>query len=271
MTDIGFDLSVARVWNALAGGRDNFAVDRALLAPILADVAPGLRKLPEANAGFLIRACEYLAGEAGVTQYIDCGPGLPIGAHVHDVVQKLQPTARVVYVDQDPIVLAHARALLEVNDRIAVVEGDIFDPDSLLSHPAIRDLLDFTQPIAVLQTATLHYHPGPVAELAGVMQTYVDALPSGSYTVISHFMDPEIPERTARVRQIEKHLAVNEHGSAWFRTRDEIRSLFPGQDLTEPGLEACMYWPDPDLAMRSSASTPEWTGELIAGGVGQLR
>jgi hypothetical protein len=260
--------SAARVWNALAGGKDNFAVDRDVVRQILSEVTPAFRALPHVNYEFMIRACEYLAGTAGITQYLDCGPGLPIGRHVHDIVQELQPAARVLYVDHDAMALTHARALLATNDLVQVIEADIFKPDELLTQPLVRDFLDFSQPIAVLHTATLHHHPGPLAEIAGVMRVYVDALPAGSYTVISHLLDPEIPALDEHVSQIEKHLTASSLASGWFRTRDEIRDMFPGQDLTDPGIAACRYWPKPDPADPSKATRPDWPRDCLAGGIG---
>lgn len=252
--------SAARVWNALASGKDNFAVDRDVVRSV-ADIAPQFRDLTAANRRFVQHACEYLAGTAGITQFLDCGPGLPIGRHVHDFVHAIDPAARVLYVDHDPMALTHARALLATNDNVQVIDGDIFDPEQLLKQPDVLDSLDWSAPIAVLHTATLHHPPGFPRDVVDVMQAYVEALPPGSYTVISHLLDPEHPALTELIHQVEKRLVAS-MGSGWFRTQDEIRALFSGQDLIAPGIVACSNWPDP-------ANPPEGIRGCLAGGIGR--
>src|SRR4051812_40438921 len=120
--------SSARFWNLAQGGKDHYAVDRRLIVGVQ-EIAPQFGGMAAANQEFLLRACEYLAGTAGVTQFVDCGPGLPVGDRVHDIVQAINPTANVLYVDNDPAVLAHARSFVVANEHVRVVDGDIFAPD----------------------------------------------------------------------------------------------------------------------------------------------
>ncbi|WP_432888746.1 SAM-dependent methyltransferase [Kribbella sp. CA-245084] len=234
--------SIARVYDAFLGGKDNFEVDREVLRRVAA-VAPEAKDLAWSNRNFLIRACRFLAGQAGITQYLDCGSGLPTAENTHQVVQRIQPEAKVLYIDNDPVVLAHGRALLEENENTLFVSADIFDPDEVLSKPEVRDFLDFSEPIAVMQAGTLHHYIG--TEGAQIMQKYVDAVVPGSYTVISHFYDPETPEHSAVAVKMEETFIHSPMGSGRFRTRKELMEFFPDQELVAPGLVLCDdWWPD---------------------------
>ena len=234
--------SIARVYDAFLGGKDNFEVDREVLRGVQA-AAPQAQDLAWSNRNFLIRACRFLAGQAGITQYLDCGSGLPTAENTHQVVQRIQPEAKVLYIDNDPVVLAHGRALLEENENTLFVSADIFDPDEVLSKPEVRDFLDFSQPIAVVQAGTLHHYIG--TEGAQIMQKYVDAVVPGSYTVISHFYNPETPEHSEVARKMEEKFIHSPMGSGRFRTRKELMEFFPDQELVAPGLVLCDdWWPD---------------------------
>jgi hypothetical protein len=234
--------SIARVYDAFLGGKDNFEVDREVLRGVQA-AAPQAQDLAWSNRNFLIRACRFLAGQAGITQYLDCGSGLPTAENTHQVVQRIQPEAKVLYIDNDPVVLAHGRALLEENENTLFVSADIFDPDEVLSKPEVRDFLDFSQPIAVVQAGTLHHYIG--TEGAQIMQKYVDAVVPGSYTVISHFYNPETPEHSEVARKMEDKFIHSPMGSGRFRTRKELMEFFPDQELVAPGLVLCDdWWPD---------------------------
>ena len=234
--------SIARVYDAFLGGKDNFEVDREVLRGVQA-AAPQAQDLAWSNRNFLIRACRFLAGQAGITQYLDCGSGLPTAENTHQVVQRIQPEAKVLYIDNDPVVLAHGRALLEENENTLFVSADIFDPDEVLSKPEVRDFLDFSQPIAVMQAGTLHHYIG--TEGAQIMQKYVDAVVPGSYTVVSHFFNPETPEHSEVARRMENKFIHSPMGSGRFRTRAELMEFLPDQELVEPGLVLCDdWWPD---------------------------
>jgi len=234
--------SIARVYDAALNGKDNFEIDREVLRHV-ATVAPQVNDLAWSNRNFLIRACRFLAGQAGIKQYLDCGSGLPTAENTHQVVQRLIPDAKVLYVDNDDVVLAHGRALLEENDNTLFISADIFNPEDVLSLAAEHNFLDFNEPIAVIQNGTLHHYIGD--EGPQIMQQYVDAVVPGSYTVIAHFFDPETPEHSAIARKMEEKFVHSPMGSGVFRTRKQLLELFPGQELIDPGLVLCDdWWPD---------------------------
>jgi SAM-dependent methyltransferase len=254
--------SVARVYDALLGGKDNYAIDRQVMREMITAV-PDVVEAARENRAFLIRVCRFIARQTGVVQYLDCGSGLPTAENIHQVVQRLNPESRVVYVDNDPVVLAHGRALLEEDDRTRLIDGDLFQPTAILENEVVRTHLDFTQPIALFQLATLHHYKGPRDRAAAVMHEYVNALPSGSYVAISHFYDPQ-SEDTAVTKALEDALAKGATGGATSRTHAEIMELFTGLDMVEPGVVPVTdWWSDgPHLKPRTPAQ------RLVAGGVG---
>jgi SAM-dependent methyltransferase len=255
--------SVARVYDALLGGKENYAVDRQVMKEIMTAV-PDIIDAARENRAFLIRLCRFMASQTGVVQYLDCGSGLPTSENTHQVVQRLNPESKVVYVDNDPVVLAHGRALLEEDERTRLIRGDLFEPSVVLEDKVVRTHLDFTQPIALFQLATLHHYKGPRHRAAEVMREYIDALPSGSYVAISHFFDPE-DDDTAVTKAVEEAVRKGSLGGATPRTRDEIMELFAGLEMVEPGLVPLTdWWPDgPRLKPRTT------TQQLVAGGVGR--
>ncbi|MFI6029333.1 SAM-dependent methyltransferase [Amycolatopsis magusensis] len=235
--------SIARVYDAFLNGKDNYEIDREVLRGVQ-QKAPEAQDLATENRGFLIRACRFLASQTGITQYLDLGSGLPTAENTHQVVQRLVPESTVVYVDNDPVVLAHGRALLEENDRTHLISADIFHPREVLEHAEVRANLDFSQPIALLQAGTLHHHVGDPAEPARIMREYVDALAPGSYVAISHFLDPE-NEHSPVARKMEDVFVHSPMGSGTFRTHKELLELFGDLELVEPGLTRCAdWWPD---------------------------
>ncbi|MGH3625607.1 MAG: SAM-dependent methyltransferase [Sciscionella sp.] len=234
--------SIARVYDAGLGGKDNYEVDREVVRR-LSNVAPEITQWTRDHRAFLVRVTRFLAGHAGITQYLDCGSGLPTVDNTHQVAQRLQPEASVVYVDNDPVVLAHGRALLEENDQTHFSAGDIFQPDQILRDEVVRTYLDFTQPIALFQLGTLHHYNGE-RDPADIMREYIDALPSGSYVALSHFFDPE-DEHSEIARKMEDVFVHSPLGSGVFRTRARIESMLAGLELVEPGLSQCVdWWPD---------------------------
>lgn len=145
--------------------------------------------------------------------------------------------------DNDPVVLAHGRALLEENERTRFIAADIFEPEAILAHPEVTEFLDWTKPIALIQAGTLHHYLGDDA--AQLMKTYVAALPAGSYTVISHFLDPQTKEHSEIARKMEERFTHSPMGSGVFRTWDQLRAMFPDQEMVDPGLVlADDWWPD---------------------------
>ncbi|RZQ65286.1 SAM-dependent methyltransferase [Amycolatopsis suaedae] len=255
--------SIARVYDAFLNGKDNYEIDREVFRSVQKK-APEAQDLATENRGFLIRACRFLASQSGVMQYLDLGSGLPTAENTHQVVQRITPEAKVVYVDNDPVVLAHGRALLEENENTHFVSADIFKPQEILNNEQIRQHLDFTQPIALLQMGTLHHYVGPKEDPAAIMREYVAALPSGSYVGMSHFLDPE-NEHSAVARKMEEVFVHSPMGSGSFRTHAELLELLPGVELVEPGLVICAdWWPDgPRLKPLNQVQ------HCIAGGVGR--
>ncbi|WP_020669421.1 SAM-dependent methyltransferase [Amycolatopsis nigrescens] len=234
--------SIARVYDAFLNGKDNYEIDREVLRGVQ-KAAPEAAELATENRGFLIRACRFLASQTGITQYLDCGSGLPTAENTHQVVQRIQPDSRVVYVDNDPVVLAHGRALLEENDQTHFVSADIFSPEEILENETVRKHIDFSEPLALLQLGTLHHYDGSPTP-AEIMATYIDALPSGSYVALSHFIDPQ-NEHSTVARKMEEMFLHSPMGSGYFRTKEEIAAMFPGLDLVDPGLALCAdWWPD---------------------------
>lgn len=234
--------SIARVYDAFLGGKDNYAIDREVLRGVQ-QAAPEAQELATENRGFLIRACRFLAGQTDLIQYLDCGSGLPTAENTHQVVQRVDSDAAVVYVDNDPVVLAHGRALLEDNEHTHFSAADIFNPSEVLEDGVVRKHLDWTEPIVLLQVGTLHHYTGE-QNPADIMQQYIDALPSGSYVAISHFLDPE-NEYSGVARRMEDMFLHSPMGSGSFRTMAELQELLCGLEMIEPGLTRCAdWWPD---------------------------
>ncbi|MEV6655736.1 SAM-dependent methyltransferase [Nocardia fluminea] len=253
--------SIARVYDAALNGKDNYDVDRQVLDQVRT-VAPQVNDLAWANRDFLIRACRFLA-RAGIDQFLDLGSGLPTAENTHQVVQRMNPQSKVVYVDNDPSVLVHAQALLASNSRTRIAEADIFRPLEVLGNDTVRRELDFTRPLALFHIGTLHHYLGD--DGPALTQTYIDALPSGSFVAIAHFHDPETAEHSELARKMEEKFIHSPMGSGRFRTRDEIQAMFGTLDMVEPGLVRCDdWWSDgPHLTPLSDVRN------CIVGGVGR--
>ncbi|WP_426361771.1 SAM-dependent methyltransferase [Streptomyces sp. E-08] len=253
--------SIARVYDAFLNGTDNYEVDREVVRSVR-KAAPEAADLAVENRAFLIRVCRFLAGQAGITQYLDCGSGLPTAENTHQVVQRVDPDARVVYVDNDPLVLAHSSALLEQSATTVIVSEDIFDPEQLLSNELVRGHLDWDKPIALLQMGTLHHYNGEATRTRkDIMRAYIDALPPGSYVALSHFLDPE-DEYSETARRMESMFLHSMMGSGTFSTRDQLKDLFNGLEMVDPGLVRCTDWRRDDPRTGHNAAQ-----RCIAGGV----
>src|SRR6266498_5782777 len=239
-----FDSSVphpARIYDYLLGGKDNYPADRAAAEATLA-VGPEGRAIARANRRFLVRAVRFLA-EQGIRQFIDIGTGIPTSPNVHEVAQAVAPGARVVYVDNDPLVLAHARALLRSHGpgETRFLHADLRDPEAILGDPDLRALIDFAQPLAVLLVATLHHIPD-ADDPAGIVTRLLAPAGSGSYLVVSQLASDLKPERAAGVAAAAKRSGV----TLLPRRRDQVLRFFAGLDLVEPGLVQPPLWrPDP--------------------------
>jgi hypothetical protein len=232
--------SVARMYDFFLGGKDNFAVDRALAEQVMQQV-PGSRDGARANRRFLGRAVQFLA-ESGIRQFLDLGTGLPSQNNVHEVAQRVHPDARVVYVDNDPIVSAHARALLATDASTVVVQEDIRDPARVLAHPAVRQMIDFSQPVAVMCVAVLHFITDD-ADPWGIVSTMTEHLVPGSYLTVSHgTLDGHPADVVTAFQQNFK----NASAPAAHRSREAIARFFDGFDLVDPGLVPVTDWRSDD-------------------------
>ena len=231
--------SIARTYDYLLGGSENYAVDRALGDKFINDL-PGSRAIAYDSRGALIRAVERLTA-AGIDQFLDLGSGLPTADNVHQVAQRQLPGARIVYVDNDPIALAHGRALLTENDATTVVEGDVREPESIDKAVEATGLLDLARPVAVMFSAVLH-HVNDDEDPAGLVRYWVDRLPAGSHVYVSHFWSQD-DERSAQMQQ----LLQGSLGRGRWRTTDEILGLLGDLEVVPPGLVAAAEWnPDGD-------------------------
>ena len=236
-----FDTSVAnqaRMYDYLLGGKDNYAADREAVEAGL-KIWPDLAFTARANRAFLGRAVRYLTGEAGIRQFLDIGTGIPTAGNTHQVAQKIAPETQVVYVDYDPIVLAHARALLTSHRAGATeyIHADLRDTAAILSQAS--KLLDFSRPVAVTLLAILHAIPDSDDPHA-IVATLMDAVPSGSYLVISQMaLDLLGQETEDGLEQIQDQMMQKRFTS---RTREQVARFFPDMDLVAPGLVRAEEW-----------------------------
>ncbi|MEV5414309.1 SAM-dependent methyltransferase [Thermopolyspora sp. NPDC052614] len=240
--------SVARVYDFVLGGKDNFAADRELGEAILKTV-PEAPAMARASRMFLRRAVTYLAREAGIRQFLDIGSGLPTQGNVHEIAHEVDPTARVVYVDNDPIVLAHGRALLADNNTTTVIQADLRDPEAVLNHPGVREFINFDEPLGLLFMAILH-HLNDDEDPGGIAARFREVLAPGSHLVISHFCNPgERNPAAAQIAVDSERLFAERLGTGRFRTPEEIAAFFGDMELIEPGLVSPLEWRmDPEEA-----------------------
>ncbi|MER6173564.1 SAM-dependent methyltransferase [Streptosporangium sp. NPDC001681] len=253
--------SVARMYDYYLGGKDNFASDRAAGDRIV-ELVPNVKDVARSNRAFLGRTVRHLAA-AGVRQFIDIGTGLPTQENVHQVVLREAPDSRIVYVDNDPIVLVHARALLADNPQTTVISGDLREPDAILDHPEVRERIDFDQPVAVLMVSILHFVADD-KEAADIATSFGRRLASGSHVVISHVTSGDLSEE--QVRQGRGVYGTTTAGGVFPRTLTQIRELFDGLEILEPGLVPVYDWrPDP-----SDVVIPPGAGAITVGAVGRV-
>jgi S-adenosyl methyltransferase len=257
----GIDTStpnVARIYDYLLGGKDNFAADREA-ARRLTGVVPDVAAIARDNRSFLGRVVRYLAGQAGIRQFLDLGSGLPTQANVHELAQGVAPGVRVVYVDNDPVVASHGQALLATRDRVAMAFADLCEPGRVLERPEVRDLIDWAQPTAMLCTSTLHF-VSDEAKPHAVMAEYRDQMAPGSYLVITHgTKEKNSPVERDRAAHVYREASSQLH----LRPLPEVRRLFDGFELVEPGLVWIAEWrPEPGTA-------PAGRARSMRGGVGR--
>jgi hypothetical protein len=232
----------ARVHNYWLGGKDNFAADRAAGDAVL-DAYPGIVMSVRANRAFLARAVRFLTEEAGIRQFLDIGTGIPASNNTHEVAQHAAPECRVVYVDYDPVVLAHARALLTTSPEGATdyIDADLRDPSKILREAART--LDFSRPVAVMLIAIMHLIVD-ADDPYGIVGQLVAAVPSGSYLALSQVASDIEAEQMAEAARRYNRLA---HEKQRHRSHAEVARFFDGLDLVEPGLVPVQEWrPDPE-------------------------
>jgi hypothetical protein len=253
-----FDSAVAnqaRVYDYLLGGKDNYASDRTAAEQVL-KIAPQTAFTARANRAFLGRAVRYLVGQAGIRQFLDIGTGIPTSGNTHQVAQVIAPQTRVVYVDYDPIVLAYARALLTSGEVGATeyIDADLRDTATILARA--RQLLNFSEPVAITLVSILHAIPDS-DDPAGIVATLLDAVPSGSYIALSHMASDILDDSTqhglesATGRLIQQQLT--------YRSRNQVARFFEGTDLVEPGLVRVEEW-QPDAEAGDVSRSFLWCG-----------
>jgi hypothetical protein len=254
----GFDAQVAhpaRVYDYWLGGKDNFEADRIAGEETIA-AYPAIRASARANRAFLARSARYLATEAGIRQFLDIGTGLPTANNTHEVAQAVAPQSRIVYVDNDPLVLSHARALLTSSPEgvTAYLDADLRDTGKILEQAA--DTLDFAQPVAIMLLAILHYIPD-LAEAQRIVARLVRAVPSGSYLTISHAASDISPAEMAEmIRRMNQRLAEGNHVG---RPRAVVAQFFDGLELAEPGVVKVTEW-RPESKTEAEGPTSLWGG-----------
>ncbi|MFC5749727.1 SAM-dependent methyltransferase [Actinomadura rugatobispora] len=240
----GFDAlrpSSARMYDYFLSGKDNYAADRSL-AERLRRAAPVVRVLARANRDFLLRAVRTLAAEAGIAQFLDIGCGLPGCDNVHQAARRVLPGARVAYVDNDPMVVAHAQALMAADGGTVAFQADLRSPEALLADRRLRAVIDLERPVAVLLTAVLHHLPDE-DDPHGLVARVRDALPPGSHVVVSH------AETTPALRHAA---ALHNAADTPFvpRTRESVAAFFDGMEPLPPGMDAAIRWRPDDAGNR---------------------
>jgi SAM-dependent methyltransferase len=256
--EVNLDIpSIARVYDYVLGGKEHFEIDRRV-SEALFKAVPETSQLAKDNRNHLRRAVRYLVAEAGIRQIVDLGSGLPTEGNVHEIAHSVDPSVHVVYVDNDPIVLAHGRALLANDTTTTVITADIRQPESIFDNPATRELIDVDKPFAVITASILHHLDDD--EAYSTAAAIRSRLSPGSYMLISNFLDDDEP----RARELERAFLEGGLGTGRFRTWAEQQRFFEGLELVEPGLVYANDWhPDAQTPTDSPVHT------LYAAGIGR--
>ncbi|GGO91223.1 SAM-dependent methyltransferase [Wenjunlia tyrosinilytica] len=225
--------NIARVYDAILGGKDNYAADRAVAAQTQR-IVPEIRDVARDNRAMLGRAVRYMV-KAGIRQLVDLGSGLPTAQNTHEVAQSVASDTRVVYVDNDPVVSAHGRALLAENDRTTVVTADLRRPKAVLDHPDLRAAIDFDRPVGMMLVSVIHYL-NDNEDPTGIVRAYTNALAPGSHLFLTHFC-AGTPEALALEQALLSGL-----GTGRFRSTKQIAAYFDGLDLVPPGVVHLPQW-----------------------------
>jgi hypothetical protein len=232
--------SVARVYDYYLGGFHNFAADREMGRRAV-EIWPELPMIMQANRAFLRRVVRYLVG-TGVTQFLDLGSGIPTAGNVHEVAQQATAGARVVYVDNDPVAVAHSRSILGADPGAVVIQADMRDPEAVLADPVLCRTLDLGQPVAILMVALLHFVSDD-RDPAGLVARFGEAAAPGSHLVVSHATADRDPERAAQLRELYRRTP----SPMTMRSAAEVTALMGGFDLVAPGVVYLPQWrPDPE-------------------------
>ncbi len=247
--------SVARVYDYYLGGSHNFHADRAFADQVMATL-PNMPWVIQENRAFLRRLVRHLT-EQGIDQFIDLGSGIPTVGNVHEVAQALNPDAKVVYVDHDPVAVAHSRAILSGNAGAAIIAGDLRHPTDILAAPEIKRLIDLNRPVGLLIVSVLHFIPDDEAA-AGVITEWRMFLPAGGYVALSHASADELSDGATRAESLYNKSVT----SMAMRTHAGVVSLFGGLPLVDPGVVPIPLWrPDsPDDITESSKRYPGYAG-----------
>lgn len=245
--------NVARIYDYVLGGRENFQADRNA-ADSLLKILPQMRQTVRDNRAFLRRVVRYLS-EQGISQFLDIGSGLPTQDNVHEIAHEANPGAKVAYVDCDPIVVSHGNALLAKSKQVLVVRADLRKAKALLASPPVQDHLDFSQPVAVILLQVLHFVADD-DDPAGIVAAYRDTLCPGSYLVVGQCTRDHVPEHVS-ARVLNTYRRYND---LWPRSKEQVQRFFDGFDLVEPGLTPEHAWhPGPDGPPERSIATG-WVG-----------
>jgi S-adenosyl methyltransferase len=247
--------NMARMYDYALDGKDNYEVDREAVERLRA-FAPENKDIPKANRRFLGRAVRFVA-EQGIRQFVDLGAGLPSQGNVHEVARQVRSDADVVYVDYDPVVLTHARALLAGDDSATtVVRADIREPDAIFNDPEVGRLIDFSEPVAVLFVAILH-SIADSDDPAGIVRAFAERMRPGSYLILSHLTREGHPPELVRRKE---EIFARSMTPFFYRSRAEIVRFFEGFELVEPGLTPVTSWRSHDLDKRLHAAGLWWLG-----------
>lgn len=246
----------ARIYDYWLGGKDNFAADRAV-AEALISAIPTVRSMAAENRRFVHRVARYLVGQAGVRQFLDVGTGIPTSPNLHEVAQEIAPDTRVVYVDNDPIVLAHARALMISTEqgRSEYIHADLREPELIVNHRKLREVLDLNRPVALTVIAILMLLEDAEDPWRKI-RVLMDALPSGSYVAITHPTGDFNPEavKTAMDAVVDSGMTLVP------RSRDEVARFFAGWELVEPGIVPVAAWQPDDGPPTDPHAAYYWAG-----------
>ena len=249
----------ARMYDALLGGKDNYPADREAVRRLL-KAAPEAADSARANRAFLQRAVRFLVGEAGIRQIIDIGTGIPTAGNVHEVAGQIAPQTRVIYADNDPIVHVHANALLTGSGTTGIVLADLREPEAILDHPKTRALIDFRQPVGLLLAAIVHFIT-EAENPARILGTLRDALPGGSYLVLSHATGDLRPDAAQNAASVYDGTT----SSVTLRSKAQVEALFDGWELLAPGVVQVPLWRPEGRRPRPKELDKAW----VYGGAGR--